>query len=62
MKLTIFSWTGEGIQVYLMSDRSGQQIVCVTINYLVVAKVRKRLIVTKQTTHRVNTETFNLKK
>jgi hypothetical protein len=61
MKFTIFSWTGDGIQVYLMCDRSGQQTVYVTVNYLVVAKVRKRLTVTKEATHRVNMETFNLR-
>jgi hypothetical protein len=26
IRLTIFWYTGEGIQVYLMSDNSGQQI------------------------------------
>jgi hypothetical protein len=36
--------TGDGIQVYLMSDRSGQ------------------LTVSKQTTHRVHMERFDLKK
>jgi hypothetical protein len=30
LKLTIFSQTGDGIQVYLMSYRSGQQIVRLT--------------------------------
>jgi hypothetical protein len=30
--------------------------------YLVVAQVRKRLAVSKQTTHRVHMERFNLKK
>jgi hypothetical protein len=33
-----------------------------TDHYLVVAKIRKRLAVRKQTTHRVHTEGFNLKK
>ncbi|PNF19084.1 hypothetical protein B7P43_G11233 [Cryptotermes secundus] len=45
---------GEGTPVYLMSDHSGQQIV--------VAKVRERLAVSKQTTHTVQMERFNLKK
>jgi hypothetical protein len=49
------------IQVYLMSDRSGQQIV-ITDYYPVVAKVRNRLAVSKQTTHRLHMESFNLKK
>jgi hypothetical protein len=35
---------------------------CDTDNYLVVAKVRERLAVSKQTTHRVHMERFNLKK
>jgi hypothetical protein len=33
-----------------------------TDRYLVVAKVRERLAVSKQTTHRVHTERFSLKK
>jgi hypothetical protein len=33
-----------------------------TDHYLVVAKVRERLVVSKQTTHRVYMERFNLKK
>jgi hypothetical protein len=43
-----------------MSDRSGQH--CDTNQYLVVAKVRERLVMIKQTTHRVHMEKFNLKK
>jgi hypothetical protein len=43
-----------------MSDRSGEQTD--TDHYLVVAKVKERLAVSKQTTHRFHTETFNLKK
>jgi hypothetical protein len=35
---------------------------CDTNHYLVVAKVRKRLAMRKQTTHRVYMERFNLKK
>jgi hypothetical protein len=33
-----------------------------TDHYLVVAKVRERLAVSKQTMHRFHTERFNLKK
>jgi hypothetical protein len=40
--------------VYLISDRSGQQNV--------VANNRGRLAVSKQTTHRIHMERFNLKK
>jgi hypothetical protein len=35
---------------------------CNTDQYLVVAKVRERLVVSKRTTHRVHVERFNLKK
>jgi hypothetical protein len=35
---------------------------CDTDHYLVVAKVRERLAVTKQMTHRFHMERFNLKK
>jgi hypothetical protein len=35
---------------------------CDTDHYLVVAKVRERLAVSKRTTHRVHMERFNLKK
>jgi hypothetical protein len=35
---------------------------CNTDHYLVVAKFRERLAVSKQTTHRVHMERFNLKK
>jgi dihydrodipicolinate reductase len=35
---------------------------CHTDHYLVVAKVGERLTVSKQTTHRVHIERFNLKK
>ncbi|PNF42632.1 hypothetical protein B7P43_G01277 [Cryptotermes secundus] len=35
---------------------------CDTDHYLVLAKVRETLAVSKQTTHRVHTERFNLKK
>jgi hypothetical protein len=41
-----------------MSDYSD----CDTDHYLVVAKVREGLAVSKQTTHRVHMERFNLKK
>jgi hypothetical protein len=45
-----------------MSDRSGQQIVCDTDHYLVVAEIKERLAVSKQTTQRVHMEKFNLKR
>jgi uncharacterized small protein (DUF1192 family) len=47
-----------------MSDRScgGGEQTCGTDHYLVVAEVRERLAVIKQTAHRVHTEVFNLKK
>jgi hypothetical protein len=35
---------------------------CDTDHYLVVAKIRERPAVSKQTTHRVHTERFDLKK
>jgi hypothetical protein len=35
---------------------------CDTDHYLVVAKVKERLAVSKQTTHRVHMERFSLKK
>jgi hypothetical protein len=57
-KIYIFQQIGDDIQVYLMSDRSE----CETDHYLVVAKVRERLAVSKQTTHRLHMENFNLKK
>jgi hypothetical protein len=34
---------------------------CDTDHYLVVAEIRERLAVSKQTTHRVHMERFNLK-
>jgi hypothetical protein len=40
----------------LISDRSGQQVLT---HYLVVAKVRERLTVSKQITQRVHMEAFN---
>jgi hypothetical protein len=46
---------GDGIQVYLMCDRSRQQIVILT-------KVMEILAMSKQTTHSVHKEKFNLKK
>jgi hypothetical protein len=45
-----------------MFDHSGQQIVIVTTHYLVVVKVRERLAVNKQRSHRFDMERFNLKK
>jgi HD superfamily phosphodiesterase len=35
---------------------------CGTDHYLVVAKLRERLALNKQTTHRIHTEKFSLKK
>jgi hypothetical protein len=35
---------------------------CDTVHYLVVAKVRERLAVSKQATHRVHMKRFNLNK
>jgi hypothetical protein len=49
----------DDIQVYLISLRAA---ICDTDHYLVVAEVRERLAVSKQTTHRVHIERFNLKK
>jgi hypothetical protein len=43
-----------------MFEHSGQQIVCDTDHYLVVAKVRKRLAVNKQRSRRSHMERFNL--
>jgi hypothetical protein len=51
---------GDDIQVYLMSDLSGQQIMILTTSGDI--KVRKRLAVSKQTTHRVHMERFSIKK
>jgi hypothetical protein len=42
--------------------RSFRAADCDTDHYLVVAKVRERLAVSKQTIHKVHMETFNLKK
>jgi hypothetical protein len=44
-----------------MSDHSGQQTVILTTIYMVVAKARERLAVSKRT-HRDHMERFNLKK
>jgi hypothetical protein len=44
-----------------MYDRAGQQTVILT-TYLVVAKVRERLAVSKQKTYRFHIERFNLSK
>jgi hypothetical protein len=43
-----------------LSDGSGHQIL--VDHYLVVAKVRERLVVSKQTTYKIHTKRFNLKK
>jgi hypothetical protein len=43
-----------------MSDRSGEQTVILTT--VMVEKVREGQAVSKQTTHRIHMERFNLKK
>jgi hypothetical protein len=44
-----------------MLDHTGQQIMILT-TYLVLAKVRERLAVHKQRSHKFHMERFNLKK
>jgi hypothetical protein len=46
----------------ILDVRSFRAADCDTDHYLVVAEVRKRLAVSKQTTRRVHMEGFNLKK
>jgi hypothetical protein len=46
----------------MIDVRSFRAADCDTNHYLVVAKVRQRLAVSKRTTHRVHMERFNLKK
>jgi hypothetical protein len=45
----------------ILDFRTFRRAHCDTDRYIVVAKVRERLAVTKQTTHRVHIERFNLK-
>jgi hypothetical protein len=60
IKLLIFRQVGDDIQMCVTPDRSGQQIVILTTTG--GGKVRERLAVSKQTTHRFRTDRFNLKK
>jgi hypothetical protein len=46
----------------ILDVRSFREADCDTDHYLVVAKVRERLAMSKQTTQRVHMERFNLKK
>jgi hypothetical protein len=46
----------------ILDIRSFKSADCDTDYYLMVAKVRERLAVSKQTMHRVHMEKFNLKK
>ncbi|PNF32224.1 hypothetical protein B7P43_G18020 [Cryptotermes secundus] len=72
-----FTWTSHEGKIHnqidhILTDRRRQSSIfdvrsfraadCDTDHYLVVAKVRERLAVSKQTTHRVHMERFNLKK
>jgi hypothetical protein len=46
----------------ILHDRSHRAVDCDTEHYLVVAKVRERLAVNKQRSHRLRMDRFNLKK
>jgi hypothetical protein len=59
IKLIIFCKIGDGIQVYLMSDRSGQQIVTLTTIWWWRKLRRDWQCVNKQ---RTELERFNLQK
>jgi hypothetical protein len=48
--------------VQVLDIRSFREADCDTDHYMVVARVRERLAVIKQTTHRAHMQTFNLKK
>jgi hypothetical protein len=51
-----------GRNLSIFDVRSFSAAVCDTDHYLMVAKGRERLALSKQTTHRVYMERFNLKK
>jgi hypothetical protein len=62
-----FTWTSLDVKTHNQIDHilihsSQQSSVLDPDHYLVVAKVRERLAVSKKATHRFHTERFNLKK